>query len=210
MNPLSLPVGIAARVLGDLTALAAAARAVIPVAEAAGELDLKQVQDDLHTLARVAEDLPRVEGELTRRMDEMEDVAEAGVKQLERATAAAEAIVGSLPVIEGGIAQLERATRAAERLTDSLPLLERMTDAGEKLAGEGLDEVRSSRAQLAEARNQAEQLIAVSERAQESLDRASENVELALARAEPLQGLTERIARLNERLPGGGRGAGPP
>jgi methyl-accepting chemotaxis protein len=234
MNPLSLPVGIATRVLGDLAALAAAARATIPVAEALSEVDMRQIQDDLHTLARVAEDLPRVEGELTRRMDEVEDTAEAGVKQLERATAAAEAIVASLPVIEGGIAELKRATKAAEalaeaapeiqagvpelakaraaaeKLTDSIPLLERMTEAGDKIAGEGLDEVREARASLLEARGQAEQLIAAAERAQGSLDRASENVEVALARAEPLQGLTERIARLNERLPGGGRSGGQP
>jgi methyl-accepting chemotaxis protein len=234
MNPLSLPVGIATRVLGDLAALAAAARAVVPVAEAAAELDMRQIQDDLHTLARVAEDLPRVEGELTRRMDEVEDTAEAGVKQLKRATAAAEAIVASLPVIEGGISELKRATKAAEalaeaapdlqagvpelararaaaeKLTESVPLLERMTEAGDKLAGEGLDQVRDARETLLEARAQAEQLIAAAERAQGSLDRASENVEVALARAEPLQGLTERIARLNERLPGGGRGGGQP
>jgi len=220
MNPLSLPVGIAARVLGDLAALAAAARAVIPVAEAASELDMKQVQDDLHTLARVAEDLPRVEGELTRRMDEAEDTLERGLVEIGRATeaaqaiveslpeitrgieelrgarAAAEEIVASLPVITDGIAELRRATKAAEalaeaapeiqagvpelararaaaeKLTGTIPLLERMTDAGEKLANEGLDEVRGSREQLAEARHQAEQLIAASERAQESLDRA--------------------------------------
>ena len=81
-------------------------------------------------------------------------------------------------------------------------MLERAAEAGEKLAGEGLDQVRESREALLEARGQADQLIAASERAQKALDRASENVELALARAEPLQGLTERIARLNERLPG--------
>jgi methyl-accepting chemotaxis protein len=251
MNPLALPVGIATRVLGDLAALAAAARAVVPVAEAAGELDFRQIQDDLHTLARVAEDLPRVEGELTRRMDEAEDSLEravkaaealvdgmpeitAGIAELRGAREAAEQIVASLPVITDGIGELRRATKAAEaladaapdiqagipelararaaaeKLTDSIPLLERMTDVGEKLAGEGLDEVRASRKSLAEAKVQADQLIAASERAQGALDRASENVELALARAEPLQGLTERIARLNERLPGGGRGGSAP
>lgn len=224
MNPLALPIGIAARVLGDLTAITAAARAAIPVAEAVGELDMRQIQDDLHTLARVAEDLPRVEGELTRRMDEAEDSVDravaaaealvegmpevtAGIAELRGAREAAEAIVDSLPVITSGIDELRRATKAAELLTDSLPLLERMTDAGEKLAGEGLEQVRASRATLEEARGQAEQLIAASEHAQAALDRASQNVELALARAEPLQGLTERIARLNERLPGGSRGA---
>ena len=234
MNPLSLPVGIATRVLGDLASIAAAARAMVPVAEAAREVDMKQIQDDLHTLARVAEDLPRVEGELTKRMDEVEDTAGAGVKQLERATAAAEAIVASLPVIEGGIAELKRATKAAEalaeaapdiqagvpelararaaaeKLTESIPILERAADAGEKLAGEGLDQVRESREALLEARSQADQLIAASERAQKSLDRASDNVEAALARAEPLQGIAERVARLNERLPGGGSGRGAP
>jgi len=209
MNPLALPVGVLARALG---------------------VDVKQMQDDLHVLAGAAARLPAVEAELTRRMDEMEDTAEAGVAQLERATAAAEAIVASLPVIEAGIAQLERATRAAEalvdaapeiaagvpeiararvaaeKLTESIPVLERAADAGQKLVGEGLDEVRSSREALLEARGQADQLIAASERAQKALDRASDNVELALARAEPLQGLTERIARLNERLPGGRTG----
>lgn len=229
MNPLALPVGIATRVLGDLAAVAAAARAMVPVAEAVSEVDLKQIQDDLHTLARVAEDLPRVEGELTRRMDEVEDAAEAGVAQLERATAAAEEIVASLPVITEGVAEVRRATKAAEalasaapeiqagvpeirkarqaaeKLLETVPVLERAADAGEKLV-EGLDEVRASRETLLEMKGQAEQLIAASERAQGALDRASDNVELALARAEPLQGLTERIARLNERLPGGGRG----
>jgi chromosome segregation ATPase len=182
MNPLSLPIGVAVRLLG---------------------IDLKQMQDDLHVLAETAARLPDVEAELTRRMDEMEDTAEAGVAQLKRATEAAEAIVASLPVIESGIAQLERATKAAEALAGSIPTLERAAEAGEKLAGEGLEEVRASRDSLLEARAQADQLIAASERAQKALDRASENVELALARAEPLQGLTERIARLNERLPGG-------
>ena len=206
MNPLALPLGVAARVMG---------------------IDLKQIQDDLHRLADAAEDLPRIEADLTRRMDEAEDAVEAGIAQLTRATEAAEAIVASLPVIEGGIAELKRATQAAEalvdaapeiaagvpeiararaaaeKLTESIPVLERAADAGEKLAGEGLDEVRSSREALLEARGQADQLIAASERAQKALDRASDNVEVALARAEPLQGLTERIARLNERLPGG-------
>ena len=232
MNPLALPVGIAARVLGDLAAIAAGARAMVPVAQQVGELDLAQMQEDLHVLAQAAERLPDVESELTRRMDEMEDTAETGVAQLERATKAAEAIVASLPVIEGGISELKRATaaaealvasapeiaagvpeiararEAAEKLTESIPVLERAADAGEKLAGEGLDQVRESREALLEARSQADQLIAASERAQKALDRASDNVELALARAEPLQGLTERIARLNERLPGGGRGSG--
>ena len=232
MNPLSLPVGIAARVLGDLAAIAAAARAVVPVAQAVDELDLKQMQEDMHVLADAAARLPEVEAELTRRMDEVEDTAEAGVEQLKRATTAAEAIVESLPVIEGGIAELRRATAAAEalvqaapeiaagvpeiararaaaeKLTESIPVLERAADAGEKLAGEGLDQVRESREALLEARAQADQLIAASERAQKSLDRASDNVELALARAEPLQGLTERIARINERLPGGRGGPG--
>lgn len=268
MNPLAVPVGLAARVLGDLAALAAAARAVVPVAEAAGELDLRQMQDDLHALARVAEDLPRVEGELTRRMDEAEDsveravkAAEAlvdgmpeitagiaelrgareaaeqivaslpevtrGIEELRGARAAAEEIVASLPVITDGISELRRATKAAEALADAapeiqagvpeiararaaaeqlvetVPLLERMTHAGEKMAGEGLDEVRASREKLLEANGQARELIAASARAQTALDRASDNVELALARAEPLQGLTERIARINERLPGG-------
>jgi chromosome segregation ATPase len=211
MNPLALPVGVLARALG---------------------VDLKQMQDDLHVLAEAAARLPEVESELTRRMDEMEDTAEAGVAQLQRATEAAEAIVASLPVIESGIAELKRATKAAEaladaapeiqagvpeiakarvaaeKLTESIPILERAADAGEKLAGEGLDQVRESREALLDARAQADQLIAASERAQKALDRASDNVELALARAEPLQGLTERIARLNERLPGGGRGGG--
>jgi chromosome segregation ATPase len=185
MNPLSLPVGLAARVLGGLV----------------------QMQRDLHVLAQAAERLPEVESDLTRRMDEMEKTAETGVAELKRATEAAEAIVASLPVIEGGIAELERATRAAEKLTDSIPVLERAADAGEKLAGEGLDQVRESREALLEARAQADQLIAASERAQGALDRASDNVELALARAEPLQGLTERLARLNERLPGGRPGS---
>lgn len=229
MNPLTLPVGIAARVMGDLAAIAAAARAAVPVAQQVEQLDLKQMQKDLHVLADAAARLPDVEAELTRRMDEMEDTAETGVKQLGRATAAAEAIVASLPVIEGGIAQLKRATvaaealvesapeiaagvpeiararKAAEKLTESLPVLERAAAAGEKLAGEGLDQVRDSREALLEARGQADQLIAASERAQKSLDRASDNVEAALARAEPLQGLAERVARINERLPGGGR-----
>ena len=233
MNPLSLPVGIAARVLGDLAAIAAAARAAIPAAEAVGELDMKQLQADLHVLAEAAGRLPEIESELTRRMDEMEDTAETGVAQLRRATEAAEAIVASLPVIEGGIAELKRATKAAEalaeaapdiqagvpeiararaaaeKLTESIPILERAADAGEKLVG-GLDEVRASRETLLEMKGQAEQLIAASERAQGALDRASDNVELALARAEPLQGLTERIGRLNERLPGGGGRGGAP
>ena len=231
MNPLALPVGIATRVVGDLAAIAAAARAAIPVAQAVSEIDLKQMQEDVHVLAEAAARLPDVESELTRRMDEMEDTAEAGVAQLERATKAAEAIVASLPVVEGGIAQLERATaaaealvasapeiaagvpeiararQAAEKLTESIPVLERAADAGEKLAGEGLDQVRESREALLEARGQADQLIAASERAQKALDRASDNVEAALARAEPLQGLAERVARLNERLPGGRSGA---
>ena len=233
MNPLALPVGIATRVLGDLAAIAAAARASIPVAQAVGEIDLKQMQEDVHVLAEAAARLPDVESELTRRMDEMEDTAETGVAQLERATKAAEAIVASLPVIESGIAELKRATaaaealvasapeiaagvpeiararEAAEKLTASIPVLERAADAGERLAGEGLDQVRESREALLEARGQADQLIAASERAQKALDRASDNVELALARAEPLQGLTERIARLNERLPGGRSSGGP-
>lgn len=232
MNPLALPVGIATRVLSDLAAIAAAARASIPVAHAVSEIDLKQMQEDLHVLAQAAERLPEVESELTQRMDEMENTAETGVAQLERATKAAEAIVASLPVIEGGIAELKRATvaaealvasapeiaagipeiararKAAEKLTESIPVLERAADAGEKLAGEGLDQVRESREALLEARTQADQLIATAERAQKALDRASDNVELALARAEPLQGLTERIARLNERLPGGRSGGG--
>jgi len=232
MNPLTLPVGIAVRVMGDLAAVAAAARAAVPVAEAVAELDLRQMQEDIHVLAETAARLPDVESELTRRMDEMEDTAEAGVAQLDRATKAAEAIVASLPVIEGGIAELKRATaaaealvasapeiaagvpeiararEAAEKLTQSIPVIERAADAGEKLAGEGLDQVRESREALLEARSQADQLIAASERAQKALDRASDNVELALARAEPLQGLTERIARLNERLPGGRHSGG--
>jgi chromosome segregation ATPase len=232
MNPLSLPVGIAARVMGDLAAIAAAARASIPVAQAVSEIDLKQMQQDVHVLAEAAARLPDVESELTRRMDEMEDTAETGVAQLERATKAAEAIVESLPVIEGGIAELKRATaaaealvasapeiaagipeiararKAAEKLTESIPVLERAADAGERLAGEGLDQVRESREALLEARGQADQLIAASERAQKALDRASDNVEAALARAEPLQGLAERVARLNERLPGGRGGGG--
>jgi hypothetical protein len=187
MNPLTFPLGVALRAMG---------------------VDLKQMQEDLHTLAQTAQDLPRVEADLTRRMDEMEDTAEAGVAQLKRATEAAEAIVASLPVIEGGIAELKRATKAAEALAGSIPTLERAADAGEKLAGEGLDEVRESREALLEARAQADQLIAASERAQTALDRASDNVELALARAEPLQGVADRIARLNERLPGGRGGAG--
>jgi DNA repair exonuclease SbcCD ATPase subunit len=211
MNPLALPVGMLARALG---------------------VDFRQMQEDIHVLAQAAARLPDVESELTRRMDEMEDTAEAGVAQLEQATRAAEAIVASLPVIEGGIAELKRATAAAEalvasapeiaagvpeiararvaaeKLTESIPVLERAAEAGEKLAGEGLDQVRESREALLEARGQADQLIAASERAQKALDRASDNVELALARAEPLQGLTERIARLNERLPGGGRHSG--
>ncbi len=87
----------------------------------------------------------------------------------------------------------------------SLPTLERAADAAEKLSGEGLDEVRSSREALLEARGQADELIAAAERAQKALDRASDNVEAALARAEPLQGLAERVGRLSERLPGGGR-----
>ena len=232
MNPLALPVGIAARVLGDLAAIAAAARASIPVAQAVAEIDLKQMQEDMHVLAEAAARLPDVESELTRRMDEMEDTAEAGVAQLERATKAAEAIVASLPVMVGGIAELKRATAAAEalvesapefaagvpeiararaaaeKLTESIPVLERAAEAGEKLAGEGLDQVRESREALLEARGQADQLIAASERAQKALDRASDNVEAALARAEPLQGLAERVARLNERLPGGRSGGG--
>jgi predicted ribosome quality control (RQC) complex YloA/Tae2 family protein len=186
MNPLALPVDVLARALG---------------------VDLKQMQDDLHVLAEAAARLPEVESELTRRMDEMEDTAEAGVAQLEQATKAAEAIVASLPIIEEGIAQMTRATKAAEALAGSIPTLERAADAGEKLAGEGLQEVRESRDALLEARSQADQLIAASERAQKALDRASDNVELALARAEPLQGVADRIARLNERLPGG-RGGG--
>jgi chromosome segregation ATPase len=230
MNPLALPVGIAVRVMGDLAAIAAAARASIPVAQAVAEIDLRQMQEDIHVLAEAATRLPEVESELTRRMDEMEDTAETGVAQLERATKAAEAIVASLPVIEGGIAELKRATaaaealvasapeiaagipeiakarKAAEKLTESIPVLERAADAGEKLAGEGLDQVRESREALLEARGQADQLIAASERAQTALDRASDNVEAALARAEPLQGLAERVARLNERLPGGRSG----
>jgi chromosome segregation ATPase len=226
MNPLSLPVGIAVRVMGDLASVAAAARAFV-------ELDTQRMQDDLHVLAETAGRLPEIESELTRRMDEVEDTAEAGVKQLQRATEAAEAIVAALPVIESGIAQLRRATVAAEalaaaapeiqagvpelakariaaeKLTESLPVLERAADAGEKLAGEGLDQVRESREALVEARAQADQLIAASERAQKSLDRASDNVEAALVRAEPLQGIAERVARLNERLPGGRSGPTP-
>ena len=232
MNPLTLPVGLASRILSDLAAIAAAARAMVPVAEQVDELDLKQMQEDLHVLAEAAARLPEVEAELTRRMDEVEHTADAGVTQLKRATAAAEAIVASLPVIEGGVAEMQRATRAAEglveaapeiaagvpeiararaaaeKLTESIPILERAAEAGEKLAGEGLDQVRESREALLEARAQADQLIAASERAQKALDRASDNVELALARAEPLQGLTERLARLNERLPGGRHSAG--
>jgi hypothetical protein len=197
MNPLSLPVGIATRVLSDLTAITAAARAFV-------ELDTQQMQRDLHVLAQTAERLPAIESELTRRMDEVEDTAEAGVGQLKQATAAAEAIVASLPQIEEGIGQLKRATLAAEALVRAapIPVLERAADAGEKLV-DGLDEVRKSRETLLEMKGQAEQLIDTSERAQKALDRASNNVELALARAEPLQGLTERIARINERLPGG-------
>jgi chromosome segregation ATPase len=209
MNPLTLPVGIAARVLGDLAAIAAAARAAVPVAESVGELDLKQMQTDLHTLAQAAARLPEVEAELTRRMDEMENTAETGVAQLERATAAAEAIVASLPVIEAGIDEVRRATAAAEALAAAapdiaagVPEIAKARAAAEKLV-DGLDEVRASRETLLEMKGQAEQLIGASERAQTALDRASDNVELALARAEPLQGLTERIARLNERLPGG-------
>ena len=229
MNPLSLPGGIATRVLSDLAAIAAAARAAVPVAESVGRLDMKQLQEDIHVLAEVAARMPDIESDLTRRMDEMEDTAETGVAQLQRATEAAEAIVASLPVIEAGIDELRRATKAAEalaaaapdiqagvpeiakarvaaeKLTDAVPLLERAAEAGEKLVG-GLDEVREARETLLEMKGQAAQLIETSERAQKSLDRASDNVELALSRAEPLQGLTERLARINERLPGGGRG----
>ena len=60
MNPLTLPVGIVARVLGDLAAVAAAARAVVPVAQAAGEMDLRQMQDDMHVLAEARRALPEV------------------------------------------------------------------------------------------------------------------------------------------------------
>src|SRR3954467_13550620 len=121
MNPLALPVGIAARVIGDLAAMAAAARASIPVAQAVGELDLQQMQEDIHVLAEAAARLPDVESELTRRMDEMEDTAETGVAQPERAPKAAEAIVASLPVIESGIAELKRATVAADALVEAAP-----------------------------------------------------------------------------------------
>ena len=73
----------------------------VPVAEPS--TSYKQMQEDLHDAGPGGRaDLPEVESELTRRMDEMEDTAETGVEQLERATAAAEAIVASLPVIEGG------------------------------------------------------------------------------------------------------------
>jgi hypothetical protein len=157
VNPLSLPVGIAIRVLGDLTAVATAARALVPAAQAVAEVDFRQAQDDLHVLAQSARRLPAIESELTRRMDE------------------AEATVG-------------RAVIAAEALVD------------------GLDEVRASREALVGARGEAAALIAAAERAQTSLDRASDNVEAALARAEPLQGLAERVGRLSERLPGGRAG----
>lgn len=224
MNPLSVPVGIAARVMGDLAAIAAAARAAVPVAESIGQLDMRRLQSDIHTLAATASALPRIEENLTQRMDVAEETVEravkaaealvegmpeivAGIDELRAAREAAEAIVASLPVIESGVAQLRQATAAAEKLTEALPTLERAADAGEKLVG-GLDEVRASRETLLEAKGEAQQLIAAAERAQAALDRASDNVELALARAEPLQGLTERIARLNERLPGGGRNAG--
>ena len=208
MNPLTLPVGLATRVLGDLTAIATAARAMVPAAEGMANVDFVQVQEDLHVLAGVARDLPRVEGELTKRMDEAEDTLERGLEEMRRATAAAESLAAAAPEIQAGVPEIARARAAAEKLADALPLLERASDAAERLAGEGLDEVRSSRESLLEAREQARELIAASERAQRSLDRASDNVEAALARAEPLQGLAERVGRLSERLPGGGTSSG--
>lgn len=204
MNPLTLPVGVAVRVLGDLTAIATAARAMVPAAEGMAKVDFEQVQEDLHTLAGVARELPRVEGELTKRMDEAENTLERGLEEMRRATAAAESLASAAPEIQAGVPEIAKARKAAEKLASALPTLERAADAAEKLVG-GLDEVRASREALLEARGQANDLIAAAERAQKSLDRASDNVEAALARAEPLQGLAERVGRLSERLPGGER-----
>jgi chromosome segregation ATPase len=176
VNPLTFPVGIAVRVLGDLTAIAVAARAFV-------ELDMQEAQDDLHVLAQTARELPRVESELTRRIDDAEAILAEGIAEIRRATAAAESLAGALPT-------LERAANAADKLVD------------------GLEEVRASREALLDARGEAAALIAAAERAQKSLDRASDNVEAALARAEPLQGLAERVGRLSERLPGGSQRGG--
>jgi chromosome segregation ATPase len=180
LSRLALPLGVAARVLG---ASAGAVRGV------------RQAQIDLHALAQTAGELPRVEAELTRRMDDAEQT-------LERAIVGVEALVAAMPLIVAGVDELRAARKAAQALADSLPLLGRAADAGERLAA-GLDEVRDSRAVLETATGQIERLIATAERTQATLERASHNVELALERAEPLQGLTERLGRLSERLPGG-------
>jgi methyl-accepting chemotaxis protein len=207
MNPLSLPAAIAVRVLGDLTAIATAARTAVPVAQAIGELDLRQMQDDLHTLAQTASALPRIEQDLTHRMDEAEDTIQRGVEaaqalvealpeitggidEVRRAREAAQALVDAVPVIAGGIEEIRRARVAAAEIVDGLPVLGRAADAAEKLVG-GIDEVRQSREVLIQSR--------------ETLERASKNIEEALQRIEPLQGLTERIGRISDRLPGGTR-----
>jgi methyl-accepting chemotaxis protein len=142
MNPLALPVGIVLAVVRDV----------------------RQMRDDLHRLADAAEDLPRIEAELTRRIDEAEGTVQRGVVGVE-------ALVATIPLIQSSMGEL---TRAA--------------DAAEKLVG-GIDEVRQSREVLLEARG--------------TLERASATIEEALHRIEPLQGLTERVGRLADRLPGG-------
>jgi methyl-accepting chemotaxis protein len=144
MNPLALPLGIALSVVRDV----------------------RQMRDDLHRLAVATQDLPRIEAELTRRIDEAEETVQRGVIGVE-------ALVSTIPLIQSSMAEL---TRAA--------------DAAEKLVG-GIDEVRQSREVLLEARG--------------TLERASATIEEALQRIEPLQGLTERIGRLSDRLPGGHR-----
>jgi hypothetical protein len=202
---LSLPVGIATRVLGDLAAVAVAARAIVPAAEKIASVEFDRVQEDLHVLAQTARELPRVESTLTERLDQAETT-------VVRAIAAAEAVVDGMPQVVAGVEELRLAREAAAEIVAALPVvaegvaeLRRAADAAEKLI-DGLDEVRASREALVDARGQAAELIAAAARAQVSLDRASDNVEAALARAEPLQGLAERVGRLSERLPGGGRG----
>jgi methyl-accepting chemotaxis protein len=168
INPLALPVGIALAVLRDV----------------------RQMRDDLHRLADAAEDLPRIEAELTARIDDAEDTVQRGV-------AGVEALVAALPQIEGGVEELRAARTAAEAIVAGVPTIERgvddltrAADAAEKLVG-GIDEIRESREVLLEARG--------------TLERASATIEEALHRIEPLQGLTERVGRLADRLPGGHR-----
>jgi methyl-accepting chemotaxis protein len=144
INPLALPLGIVVRLVGGV----------------------RQMQQDLHRLANAADDLPRIEAELTRMIEEAEGTMERGVRGVE-------ALVAALPDIALGIAELSRAA-----------------DAAEKMVG-GIDEVREAREVLLSSRA--------------TLERASATIEEALLRIEPLQGLTERIGRLSDRLPGGHR-----